>query len=129
MEGVVAVAVLTQEELFAPLGHHAQRRLNHAVYPLQRYRVAIQVQPWERLGSPIGADGSPDPLHQFLTVDVHPLGLAFGLRVDQHLIGTSFLVSPLPLGSVAESAKFFRGLFYYLVRSRVYHFYQRLCVK
>ncbi|WP_268906015.1 hypothetical protein [Dictyobacter formicarum] len=34
------------------------------------------MQPLERLGGPIFADGLPDPLHQSLTVGLHQFGLA-----------------------------------------------------
>lgn len=82
MERVVPVVVLAQQELLAPLGHHAQGRLSHAIHPLQRHGVAIQMQPWERLDGPIDTDDSPDPLYQFRAMGVYLLGLAFGLGLS-----------------------------------------------
>jgi hypothetical protein len=53
VERVVPVVALAQQELLAPLGNHAHRWLDQAVHLLQREGVAVQVQPWQRLGAPI----------------------------------------------------------------------------
>src|SRR5439155_11859971 len=41
--------------------------------------------PLERLGGPIFVHGSRNPLHQFLAVGLHQLGLAFCRLVDHHM--------------------------------------------
>src|SRR6266568_2240636 len=85
VEGVIPVAALAQQELLAALGNHAQGWLDHAVNLLQREGVAVQVQPWERLDGPILAYGPHNPLHQFLAIGLHPLGLAFCLLMVYHI--------------------------------------------
>ena len=51
----------------------------------QRRGAAVQVQPLERLGGPIFAHGPRNPLHQFLAVGLHQLGLAFCRLVDHDI--------------------------------------------
>jgi hypothetical protein len=51
----------------------------------QRRGAAVQVQPLERLGGPIFAHDSRNPLNQFLPVSLHQLGLAFCRLVDHHI--------------------------------------------
>jgi hypothetical protein len=70
--------------ILAPLGNHAQGRLDHAVNPRHWHGVTVQVQPWERLGGPIFAHGPRNPLHQFLAVGLHPLDLACCWLLDHH---------------------------------------------
>src|SRR5260370_25893314 len=43
------------------------------------------MKPLERLGGPIFAHGSRNPLNQFLAVSLHQLGLAFCRLVDHHM--------------------------------------------
>ncbi|GHO81562.1 hypothetical protein KSD_93330 [Ktedonobacter sp. SOSP1-85] len=43
------------------------------------------MKPSKRLGSPILADGPPDPLNQFLTISLHPLCIMFCLLVVSHI--------------------------------------------
>src|SRR5713226_8088669 len=83
--GIVAVATLTEKDLFAALGNHAHGWLDHTVNRLQRRGGAGQVQSLERLDGPIFADGSPDPYNQFLAVGLHPLCLVFCLLVDHYI--------------------------------------------
>src|SRR5215831_17825058 len=81
MRRIVAVAALAQQDLFAALGNHTDRWINHAVNRLERHGTASQMQSWQWLFYPIFAYGSPDPLHQFLTVGLAHQGLAFSLLV------------------------------------------------
>jgi hypothetical protein len=90
VEGVVPVVALSKEELLAPLGNHAQRRLDHAVNPFHRHGVAVQVQPLERLDGPIEADDSPDSLHQLLAVGLQQHDLACCRLVDHSIHSNLF---------------------------------------
>jgi hypothetical protein len=70
-----------EKDLLAALSNHAHRWFAHAVNSPQRQGVTIEVKPVERLGDPIFAYGSPDALHQFLAIGLHPPRLAFFLLV------------------------------------------------
>src|SRR5216683_3650282 len=128
--GIVAVATLTEKDLFAALGNHAHGWLDHTVNRLQRRGGAGQVQSLERLDGPIFADGSPDPYNQFLAVGLHPLCLVFWRLLDHHIHRNLFsCFSVAHLEDFAESDKHFRQSFYHPVRRRVYNTSrQRTCL-
>src|SRR5436853_6496824 len=65
MRGIVSVAVVTQQDLFAALCDHAEGRVEHAMPQLRGRGCAAEPKPCQRLNSPIVADRPRETLDQF----------------------------------------------------------------
>src|SRR3954470_3705203 len=85
MEGVVTIAAVAEKNLLAPLSNHTKRWLKHPMNLLERCREAAQMNSLDRLDVAICVGSPCDPIHQFLAVDPHLLGLTFGLLMIDHI--------------------------------------------
>ena len=121
MRGIVAVAVLAKQDLFAALGNDADGWLSQAMNGLERDRTVGQMYPWEEFFFPFFVCRPPDALHQFLTVGLLHHGLAFSplviSSVHGYFFSCCFLIS---LARFAESSNHSRQSFYHPGLQRVY---------
>src|SRR5579883_3422325 len=84
MRGIVAIAMLSEQNLLAALSNHAQGWFNHTVQGLERRRGARQIQSRKRLGCSIFVHSLRNAFKKFFTVRLYPQGFTFCLLEDRH---------------------------------------------